>query len=86
MPRNTVINRRNISNLKRHTLLVSGEAVQSISEVAESLSVSQGSLIDTALSYFSKLPVETILDLLYKHEHLTEAELKYIKERLEKAK
>lgn len=85
MPRNTVINRRNISNLNRHSLLVSDEAVHAIGQVAKDLSVSQGSLIDTALRYFSKLPQADILKLLGQYDHLTEAELNYIKTQLEKA-
>lgn len=85
MPRNTVINRRNIGgSLKSKSMFVSEQAVIEINKLAERLMVSQGSLTDTALRYLATLPEAQVIKLMCKFEHLTQEERRYIEAEHEK--
>lgn len=74
MPRNPVVNRRNVTTLKQRSLSVSDSAVDALQEIAKKLHVSQGSVFDTALKKFAQLPLDQIAQLLHLHGHLTDDE------------
>ena len=78
MPRHRVVNRRNLDPLVRKSVLVSNEALERVSEIASTLRVSQGSLVDTALRHLAGLGDEEIVELLRKHGHLSDAEYEYV--------
>lgn len=74
MPRNPVINRRNITNLKQRSLSASDPAVELVQNIAKQLHVSQGSMVDTALREFGRRSPIEIAELLHLHGHLTDEE------------
>ena len=82
MPRNPVINRRNVHPLKLRSLAVSDEAMTAVRGLAGKLHVSQGSLVDTALRMLAGLPAEQVVELLRQHKHLGEDEYEYVRGRL----
>lgn len=83
MPSHTVINRRNLdSTLVRKTVMVSDDAVKAASATAKRLSVSQGSVIDTALRLFAGLDDATVIEALRTAGHLTDQEHAAVLKRL----
>jgi hypothetical protein len=72
--RNPVINRRNVTPLKRRTVYASDTAMTAIADLAKHLQVSQGSLVDTALHALASHSDRDVIDFLAKHGHLTPAE------------
>lgn len=79
MPRNPVVNRRNLeSPLRQRSLEISDEARAQLRGTAAKLSVSQGSLVDTAVRELMALPLETIAGLLYDHGHLDGTAFAYV--------
>lgn len=80
MPRNKVINRRNIPSLKQRSLSVSDPAVAMVKNLAEQLHVSQGSMFDTALLEFGRRDPAEIAQLLHLHGHLTDEEFVVVAE------
>ena len=80
MPRNKVINRRNITSLKQRSLSVSDAAVAMLQNLAAQLNVSQGSMFDTALLEFSRRDPAEIAQLLHLHGHLTDEEFVVVAE------
>jgi hypothetical protein len=80
MPRHSVINRRNVaSKLSRHTIHVSADALKAVTELAAQLSVSQGSVIDTALRELAAREPAEVIELLRRHDHLTKDEYDYVR-------
>lgn len=79
MPRNTVVNRRNVdSPFVRRTLLATQMALDGVGDLASVLSVSKASLVDTALRHLAAMDGDAIVELLYAHGHLTEDEYAYV--------
>jgi hypothetical protein len=79
VPRNPVVNRRNVHPLKLRSLAVSEEAAAAVRSLAGRLHVSQGSLVDTALRALTELPAEQVVELLRRHKHLAEDEYEYVR-------
>jgi len=82
MPRNRVINRRNVHPLEQRSLSVTDEAVQEIKAMARRLEVSQGSLVDVALRELSARSDRQVAELLWRHKHLTDDEYEYVRAHL----
>lgn len=80
MPRNKVINRRNVPSLKQRSLSVSDPAVALLKNLAEQLHVSQGSMFDTALLELARRDPAEIVQLLHLHGHLTDEEFAIVAE------
>jgi hypothetical protein len=74
MPRNKVVNRRNITGLRQRSLSASDTAVQLVQNLAAQLNVSQGSVIDTALLDFARRSPADVAELLHLYGHLTDEE------------
>ncbi len=85
MPRNPVVNRRNVSDLRRRTVSVSDQAHDQIKALATKLHVSQGSLIDTAMRELARQPAEVIIDRMVGYGHLTAAERDIVDDKATKA-
>lgn len=71
MPRNPVINRRNVRPMRQWTAAASPEAITEVRRVADLLNVSQASLVDTALQQLVTLAPAQIAAALVEHGHLT---------------
>ena len=83
MPRHAIFNRRDFeSPLVRKTVLVSEEGLEGAAKVAERLSVSQGSVIDTALRHLAALNDLEVADLLRAHGHLRPDEYDFVRKRI----
>lgn len=79
MPRNTVVNRRNVdSPFVRRTLLATQIALDGVRELASLLSVSKASLVDTALRHLTAMDGVAVVELLYAHGHLSEDEYAFV--------
>lgn len=79
MPRNTVVNRRNVdSPFVRRTMQATGGALDAITVMARTLSVSKASLVDTALRHLAGMDNGAIVDLLRHHGHLTDDEYAFV--------
>ncbi len=83
MPRNRVINRRNLPGTsRRRTLWVSDEAMAALAAMAKQLEVSQGSLLEVAIGELTALPPAEVVTSLRRHKQLTDDETKYVLTRL----
>lgn len=85
MPRNPVVNRRNITSLKQRSLSVSDDAVDALKAIATALHVSQGSVFDTALRVLARHDPTEIAQLLHLHGHLTDEEFAVVAQLAAKA-
>lgn len=85
MPRNPIVNRRNVSDLRRRTVSVSDDAHDQIAALAAKLHVSQGSLIDTAMRELARQPAEVIVDRMVGYGHLTDDERHVVDDKATKA-
>jgi hypothetical protein len=75
VPLNPIVNRRGAdSPFVRRTVLASSGALDRVSGIAATLSVSQASIIDAALRHVGTLDQCDIIDLLRHHGHLTDEE------------
>lgn len=74
MPRNKVVNRRNLDALKVRSIPLSDDATAILKSRAAALSVSQGSLADMLLREMARWPDQLVLDMMRTHGLLTEAE------------
>jgi hypothetical protein len=74
VPRNPVVNRRNVTPLKQRSLSISDAAGDALTGLAKALHVSQGSLADTALRHLASLGPQQVAELLHLHGHLTDDE------------
>ena len=81
MPRHPVVNRRNLSPFVRKLISVTEEAYDQATQLAASLEVSTGSIVDTALRQLAGTDPDEILELMRAHGHLTDAEYAYVRER-----
>lgn len=87
MPRNRVINRRNLPGTsRRRTLWLSDEATTALAELAKQLEVSQGSLLEVAVGELAALPSVKVVTLLRRHKQLTDDETKYVLTRLPRSR
>ena len=84
MPRNPIVNRRNLSDLKRRTVSISDDAHNSVKDLAAKLHVSQGSLMDAALRELARMPDDMVVQLLIDHGHLTAAEADAVSDNVDK--
>lgn len=82
MPRNRVINRKNVNPLVTRSIAVSDEAMDGVRAVAALLEVSQGSVVDTAVRALVKLPPERVVELMRQQKHLSDDEYAYVRQRL----
>lgn len=79
MPRNTVVNRRNVdSPFVRRTMQATGGALDAVGAIALALSVSKASIVDTALRHLAAMDHGAIVDLLRHHGHLTDDEYAFV--------
>lgn len=78
-----IINRHNLNPLKMRSLYATDQAVSALAKTANLLSVSQGSLVDTAIQVLCNAGSDTIIANLVKYNHLTEIELEELKSRIE---
>ena len=79
MPRNTVVNRRNVdSPFVRRTMQASAGALDAVAAIALALSVSKASLVDTALRHLAAMDHVAIVELLRHHGHLTDDEYAFV--------
>lgn len=74
MPRNTVVNRRDDSPFVRRTMQATGGAHDAVTRIAEALSVSKASIVDTALRHLATMNHGAIVELMRRHGHLTDEE------------
>lgn len=74
MPRNPVVNRRNVTGLRQRSLSATDDAIAGLTDLAKGLHVSQGSLVDIALRHLTTLTLVEVADLLHLHGHLTDDE------------
>lgn len=74
MPRNPVVNRRNVHPLKPRSVPMSEDAAQILRERAAELFVSQGSLVDTLVREMARTPDQMLLDLMRTHGLLADDE------------
>lgn len=83
MPRNPVVNRRNVdSPFVRRTMQATGGALDAVAAIARTLSVSKASIVDTAIRHLAGLEQGDIVDLLRHHGHLTDDEYAFVAGRL----
>lgn len=86
MPRNTVVNRRNVdSPFVRRTMQATGGALDAVSAIAGALSVSKASIVDTALRHLAGMDHGAIVDLLRQHGHLTDDEFVFVSRQVQPA-
>lgn len=79
MPRNTVVNRRNVdSPFVRRTMQATGGALDAVATIAGALSVSKASIVDTALRHLAAMDHGAIVELLRHHGHLTDDEFAFV--------
>lgn len=86
MPRNKIVNRRNVTDLKRRTVSISDDAHDAIRTLAAKLHVSQGSLMDAALREFAHLQADDIVAHLARYGHLTPDEAGVVYDQVDKDK
>lgn len=84
MPRNRVINRRNVNPLVMRSIAVSDEGMDEVRDLAARLEVSLGSVVDTAMRTLVMLPPERVVELMRQHKHLSDDEYAYVRQLLAK--
>lgn len=85
MPRNPVINRRNVTSLHPQKISLSEEAMGILAELGYLLHVSRGSLADMAIKELRALPPRRLAELLQKWGHLTDEEFALVLDVIEEA-
>lgn len=74
MPRNPVINRKNIPTLRQRSMSATDAAMADLAALARRLHVSQGSLVDAALRHLASFDMPRVAELLHLYGHLTDEE------------
>jgi len=83
VPRNRVVNRRNVpGTARRRTVWLSDEGMATLAGLGKQLEVTQGSLLEVAIRELAALPQRQAVGLLHSHKQLTDDETKYVLDRL----
>lgn len=78
MPRHRVVNRRNAAPFVRRSLSVTPDGIKAADQLAATLGVSLGSIVDAALRELIGLGPEHVVQVLVQHGHLTADERKIV--------
>jgi Mn-dependent DtxR family transcriptional regulator len=87
VPRNRVVNRRNVPGSARwRTIWLSEEGMATLADLAKQLEVTQGSVLEVAIRELAAQSPPQVVALLHQHKQLTDDETKYVLDRLHRGR